>query len=120
MFSFEKLSDANSILGPEMKSTGEVLGLGRSLAEAMFKGLTAAGFTIPEPGSKVLLSVETADYPEILTLARRFHDLGMKLCATEGTAAFIAEAGLPVEHYDPEMLFAPEGTAERCSWESPA
>ena len=111
VFSFEKLSDANSILGPEMKSTGEVLGLGRSLAEAMFKGLTAAGFTIPEPGSKVLLSVETADYPEILTLARRFHDLGMKLCATEGTAAFIAEAGLPVEHYDPEMLFAPEGAA---------
>ena len=111
VFSFEKLSDANSILGPEMKSTGEVLGLGRSLAEALFKGLTAAGFTIPEPGSKVLLSVETADYPEILTLARRFHDLGMKLCATEGTAAFIAAAGLPVERYDPEMLFTAEGYA---------
>ena len=47
VFSFEKLSDANSILGPEMKSTGEVLGLGRTLAEALFKGLTAAGFNCP-------------------------------------------------------------------------
>ena len=106
VFSFEKLSDANSILGPEMKSTGEVLGLGRSLAEAMFKGLTAAGFTIPAPGSLVLLSVETADYPEIMTLARRFHDLGMRLCATEGTAAFLREAGLPVKTFDPAALFA--------------
>ena len=47
VFSFEKLADANSILGPEMKSTGEVLGLGRTLAEALFKGLTAAGLSIP-------------------------------------------------------------------------
>ena len=62
VFSFEKLSDANSILGPEMKSTGEVLGLGKSLAEALFKGLTAAGFTVPSPhvsgGAGVLLSVD--------------------------------------------------------------
>ena len=108
VFSFEKLSDANSILGPEMKSTGEVLGLGRSLAEAMFKGLTAAGFTIPEPGSLVLLSVETADYPEIMNLARRFQDLGMQLCATEGTAAFLRDAGFPVESYAPERLFSEE------------
>ena len=107
VFSFEKLSDANSILGPEMKSTGEVLGIGRSLAEAMFKGLTAAGFRIPGPGSGVLLSVETADYPEILTLARRFHNLGLRLFATEGTAAAIAEAGLPVAAFDPAGLFAP-------------
>ena len=102
VFSFEKLSDANSILGPEMKSTGEVLGIGRSFAEAMFKGLTAAGFRIPEPGSSILLSVETADYPEILNLARRFHELGLKLRATEGTAAAIADAGLPVDRFDPE------------------
>ncbi|MBQ6610100.1 MAG: carbamoyl-phosphate synthase large subunit [Oscillospiraceae bacterium] len=107
VFSFEKLSDANSILGPEMKSTGEVLGLGRSLAEAMFKGLTAAGFRIPAAGSGVLLSVETADYPDILTLARRFRDLGMKLYATEGTAAAIREAGLPVEDFDPAELLTP-------------
>ena len=111
VFSFEKLSDANSILGPEMKSTGEVLGIGRSLAEAMFKGLTAAGFRIPGPGQGVLLSVETADYPDILTLARRFRDLGMKLYATEGTAAAIREAGLPVEDFDPAELLTPGGKA---------
>ncbi len=108
VFSFEKLSDANSILGPEMKSTGEVLGIGRGFAEAMFKGLTAAGFRLPHAGSGVLLSVETADYPEILTLARRFHDLGMKLYATEGTAAAIVDAGLPAEMFQPEQLLGPD------------
>ena len=100
VFSFEKLSDANSILGPEMKSTGEVLGLGRTLAEAMFKGLTAAGFTVPSPhshtGTGVLLSVETGDYPEVLSLARRFFQLGLRLYATSGTAAAIASLGIPV------------------------
>ena len=52
VFSFEKLNDANSILGPEMKSTGEVLGIGKTLPEALFKGLTAAGFAVPSPHSK--------------------------------------------------------------------
>nr|AHF26272.1 carbamoyl-phosphate synthase large chain/diaminopimelate epimerase [uncultured bacterium Contig1777_n_1791_cl] len=99
VFSFEKLSDANSILGPEMKSTGEVLGLGRTLAEALFKGLTAAGL-VPaghlRAGAGVLLSVETGDYQEILGLARRFHALGLKLYATEGTAKAIAALGIEV------------------------
>ncbi len=108
VFSFEKLSDANSILGPEMKSTGEVLGLGRSFAEAMYKGLTAAGFHIPSAGDKVLLSVETADYPEILNLARRFHELGLRLCGTEGTAATIAGAGLPVERFEADQILRGE------------
>ena len=100
VFSFEKLSDANSILGPEMKSTGEVLGLGRTLAEALFKGLTAAGFTLPaDCGDRqgVLLSVENEDSQEILSLARRFFDLGLKLYATRGTADAIASLGIPVE-----------------------
>ncbi len=99
VFSFEKLSDANSILGPEMKSTGEVLGLGRTLAEALFKGLTAAGL-VPEnhlrSGAGVLLSVETGDYQEILSLARRFHALGLRLYATSGTAETIAALGIEV------------------------
>ncbi len=100
VFSFEKLSDANSILGPEMKSTGEVLGIGKTLAEALFKGLTAAGFRVPSlygdkrPG--VLLSVETNDYQEIITLARRFYAMGLKLYATTGTAETIAELGIEV------------------------
>ena len=100
VFSFEKLNDANSILGPEMKSTGEVLGIGRTLAEAMFKGLTAAGFTTrasgEHKGAGVLISVETNDYPEIISLAKRFHDLGMNLYATSGTAAAISALGISV------------------------
>jgi len=100
VFSFEKLSDANSILGPEMKSTGEVLGLGRTLAEALFKGLTAAGFRLPDAlaGTRgVLLSVENEDSQEILSLARRFFELGLKLYATRDTAAAISSLGIPVQ-----------------------
>ncbi|MCR5088348.1 MAG: carbamoyl-phosphate synthase large subunit [Oscillospiraceae bacterium] len=102
VFSFEKLNDANSILGPEMKSTGEVLGIGRTFAEAMYKGLTAAGFRMKM--HSVLLSVETADYPEILSLARRFCQLGLKLYATTGTAEAIASLGLPVTSLSAENV----------------
>ena len=97
VFSFEKLSDANSILGPEMKSTGEVLGIGRTVAEALFKGLTAAGFTLPTgKNAGILISVEESDYGEIPSLAKRFYDLGLTLYATRGTAAAIARMGIPV------------------------
>ena len=100
VFSFEKLNDANSILGPEMKSTGEVLGIGKTLAEALFKGLTAAGFRVPslhgekKPG--VLLSVETSDCQEVLGLARKFYAMGMTLYATKDTADAIAALGIEV------------------------
>ncbi|MBQ3866359.1 MAG: diaminopimelate epimerase, partial [Clostridia bacterium] len=99
VFSFEKLSDANSILGPEMKSTGEVLGLGKTLEEALFKGLTASGFTVPVRGEGekgVLISVEEGDYQEIVSTAKRFSDLGLSLYATPGTAAAIGSLGIPV------------------------
>ncbi len=99
VFSFEKLSDANSMLGPEMKSTGEVLGLGRTVAEALFKGLSAARLTVPpvhEGNAGILVSVEESDYPEIISLAKRFYDLGLTLYATGGTAAAIAQLGIPV------------------------
>ena len=98
VFSFEKLNDANSILGPEMKSTGEVLGIGRTLSEALFKGLTAAGLTVPENRGQagIFLSVEENDTPEILSVARRFSGLGLRLYATRGTAKAIEDAGLPV------------------------
>ena len=100
VFSFEKLSDANSILGPEMKSTGEVLGIGKTTAEALFKGLSAAGFSVPSNvsgnNSSVLISVEKNDYQEIISLAKRFYDLEIKLYATTGTAKAISNAGIPV------------------------
>lgn len=100
VFSFEKLDDANSILGPEMKSTGEVLGVGKSMAEALFKGLTAAGFKVPSNrggnGAGVFISVEESDYQEVISLAKRFFDLGIRLYATTGTAASIAQLGIDV------------------------
>ena len=98
VFSFEKLNDANSYLGPEMKSTGEVLGLGKDLSEALFKGLVAAGIRLPQPGAKagVLLSVDEYDYPEVIGIARRFRDLGCEIYATEGTAQTIATLDIPV------------------------
>lgn len=100
VFSFEKLTDANSILGPEMKSTGEVLGLGRTMNEALYKGLTAAGFTVPhrKVGEEhgVMISVQKRDYPEILPIAMKFDALGMKIYATRGTAEAIKNLGINV------------------------
>ena len=98
VFSFEKLLNANSYLSPEMKSTGEVLGIGRSMPEALFKGLVSANIHMPEPGREtgVLLSVDEYDYLEILSVARKFHDLGCRLYATGGTARAIATLGIPV------------------------
>ncbi len=100
VFSFEKLTDANAYLGPEMKSTGEVLGIGRTLNEALFKGLTAAGLSpsAPTPGkeSGVLLSVEEHDRTEALALAEKFRALGLRLYATPDTAAAISAVGLDV------------------------
>ncbi len=100
VFSFEKLSDANTILGPEMKSTGEVLGIGKTMAEALYKGLTAAGLRMPsmEAGERtgVLLSVEEHDYQEAIGIAKRFHDLHIDLYATPGTAEAIRQLGIDV------------------------
>ena len=98
VFSFEKLTDANSYLGPEMKSTGEVLGIGKDVSEALFKGLVSAGMRLPHPGDAtgVLLSVDEYDYLEAVDIARRFSDLGCTLYATDGTAQTIATLGIPV------------------------
>ncbi|MCQ2433496.1 MAG: carbamoyl-phosphate synthase large subunit, partial [Clostridia bacterium] len=107
VFSFEKLDDANSILGPEMKSTGEVLGVGRTMAEALFKGLTASGMTMKshkDGRMGVLISVEESDYQEILSLAKRFYDLGTELYATPGTAAVIASMGIPVTSVEGDTI----------------
>ncbi len=100
VFSFEKLTDANSYLGPEMKSTGEVLGIGKDIREALFKGLCSAGFTVRLPvrgeDTGVLISVEDHDLPEVVGLAKKLDDLGMKLYATRDTASEIARLGMDV------------------------
>ncbi len=100
VFSFEKLTDVNAYLGPEMKSTGEVLGIGRTLPEALFKGLTSAGMTL-QPGSDqepgVLVSVDSHDLPEIVSLAKKLDDLHFRIYATPETAEEIAKLGIDVE-----------------------
>ncbi len=93
VFSFEKLIDVNSTLGPEMKSTGEVLGIGKTRNEALFKGLTAVGLDVKLPSASekigVFLSVDDHDYLEAITLAQKLADLGMYIYATPGTAKAI-------------------------------
>ncbi|MCI8828669.1 MAG: carbamoyl-phosphate synthase large subunit [Ruminiclostridium sp.] len=100
VFSFEKLTDANSLLGPEMKSTGEVLGLGRTFSEAMFKGLAAAGYR-HYAGKGVLISVENHELPEVVGLAKKFDDLRMPLYATADTAKAIGSLGIEAHALGP-------------------
>ena len=95
VFSFAKLRRVDITLGPEMKSTGEVMGKDRTLEKALYKGLVASGIKIQGHGS-VLLTVSNKDKEEALQLARRFHNIGFKLIATSGTATSITEAGIPV------------------------
>ncbi|MCL2101996.1 MAG: hypothetical protein FWH22_09830 [Fibromonadales bacterium] len=95
VFSFEKLAGLDTHLGPEMKSTGEVLGIGRNLTEALYKGLLAAGYKMKKTGG-VFITVTDKDKPEIVPIAQRFHKLGFSLYATRGTAVILEESGLPV------------------------
>jgi len=89
VFSFEKLHDVDTGLGPEMKSTGEVLGIAKNFHEAVLKGIVASGFVFPEPGSGILLTVRDTDKPEILDLADGFERLGYTLYATGKTALYL-------------------------------
>lgn len=95
VFSFEKLSDVDVHLGPEMKSTGEVLGIGKSLQEALYKGLVAAGYTMVKQGG-VLITVRDSDKPEIVDIAKKYAKMGFVLYATRGTARVMEKAGLKV------------------------
>ena len=98
VFSFEKLNDVNSQLGPEMKSTGEVLGIGKTIEEALFKGLVSAGFNMKHPTKQkpagIYFTINDQDKPEIINIVKKFADLGLKLYATKGTADVIRSLGL--------------------------
>ncbi|MDR0434829.1 MAG: carbamoyl-phosphate synthase large subunit [Gracilibacteraceae bacterium] len=96
VFSFEKLGNVDTHLGPEMKSTGEVLGLAPTLEEALYKGLVAAGYRMTKRGG-VFITVRDADKPEIAAIAKKFHELNFTLYATAGTAQVLRAAGLQVE-----------------------
>jgi carbamoyl-phosphate synthase large subunit len=95
VFPFIKFPGVDTILGPEMKSTGEVMGVGETFAEAFLKSQLAAGVNLPESGN-VFISLRDADKARAIVIARKLHDLGYGLIATRGTAAALCAAGVPV------------------------
>lgn len=95
VFSFEKLAGLDTTLGPEMKSTGEVLGIAPTLREALYKGLLAAGYHFEHSGG-VFITVRDTDKEEAYGIAKEFSDLGFHIYATEGTANLFREKGLSV------------------------
>lgn len=96
VFPFIKFPGVDTILGPEMKSTGEVMGIGKTFGEAFYKAQLAAGVKLPKEG-KVFLSVRDEDKPKVVEIAEQLHKFGFELLATRGTADAIAAAGIPVK-----------------------
>ncbi len=94
VFSFEKLHDVDTGLGPEMKSTGEVLGIGKTIHEALYKGIIAAGVKLPGKGGGVLMTVRDTDKPELMEIAENFEKLGYELWATGKTANMLNAHGI--------------------------
>ncbi len=94
VFSFPKLQDADTLLGPEMKSTGEVMGVDHNFECALYKGLLAAGYELHKAGSTVLLAVRDEDKDEAVPLARKFAAFGYSISATPATAARLHENGV--------------------------
>jgi carbamoyl-phosphate synthase large subunit len=93
---FDRFRGSDTVLGPEMKSTGEVMGIDRDSGAALAKALIASGTSLPQKGT-VFVSVANRDKRAILLPARRLADLGFRLLATKGTAGVLARAGIPVE-----------------------
>ncbi len=96
VFPFVKFPEADPILGPEMKSTGEVMGTGRSFGEAYAKAQSASGVTLPRSG-RAFISVKERDKPAAVELARKLVDRGFDIVATDGTANAISAAGIAVQ-----------------------
>ncbi len=97
VFSTEKLPQVEVSLGPEMRSTGEVLGVGHSFTEAMYKGFVAAGTTIPKERSTILVTVRDLDKENFLPIAKKFAAFGCSFIATSGTAKLLSDNGIPVQ-----------------------
>jgi carbamoyl-phosphate synthase large subunit len=96
VFPWSKFPGVDTVLGPEMKSTGEVMGTADNFGEAFAKAQIAAGNRLPTHGA-VFISVTDRDKPQVVEIAQRFADLGFKLVATSGTARVLEDAGLAVE-----------------------
>ena len=97
VFSTEKLPEVEVSLGPEMRSTGEVLGVGKTFTEAMYKGFVAAGTPILKPGSRILVSVRDSEKDKFLSIAKSFVEMECEFIATPGTAQFLADNGINSE-----------------------
>ena len=95
VFSFEKLTDVDTGLGPEMKSTGECLGLAESFPQALLKAFKGAGMKAPKKGGRIIITVKDEDKDEMIGIARGFYDMGIELLATSGTCKALNEAGIP-------------------------
>ena len=95
VFPFNKFPGVDTILGPEMKSTGEVMGVGRTFEEAFVKSQMAASVKLPTSG-KVFISVKETDKSKVVAIARDLHDAGFIILATRGTTATVSAAGIPV------------------------
>lgn len=96
VFPFVKFPGVDPLLGPEMRSTGEVMGVGRTFGEALFKSQLGAGASLPPKGT-VFLSVKDRDKPKVIEIARVLHDMGYSLVGTRGTASAVEEAGIPIK-----------------------
>ena len=96
VFPFNRF-DVDTLLGPEMRSTGEVMGFDDSFGMAFAKAQTSAGNHLPERGGTLVITVNDSDKPTVTPLARRFHDLGFRILATAGTCAWLNRLGVPAE-----------------------
>jgi carbamoyl-phosphate synthase large subunit len=96
VFPFNKFREADPVLGPEMRSTGEVMGISDSYGSAFAKAQLAADNGLPLTGT-VLVTVNEADKPTVTPIVRRFRDMGFRIMATMGTAAFLRARGIPAE-----------------------
>ena len=95
VFSFEKLTDVDTGLGPEMKSTGEVLGLAETYPQALLKAFKGSGMRAPKKGGRIIITVKDEDKGEIIAIARGFEEMGVELFATSGTCQVLQDAGIP-------------------------
>ena len=96
VFPFRKFPGVDTILGPEMKSTGEVMGVGDNFGEAFVKSQLASSSELPKPGGRAFVSVRSGDRDAVIEVAQMLHDLGFNVVATRGTAQAIESAGIPV------------------------
>ncbi len=95
VFSFEKIRGADISLGPEMKSTGECLGIAKTFNEALYKAFIGAGIRLPKH-KKMIITVKDEDKKDIIPIAKRFEAQGYRIFATRGTASVLNENGIKV------------------------